>query len=168
LVLAMAAFSSACYVRTVRGDLPILYDEGEQFPFGGHKVLRRAPAVAKHVVLAACGYMVHSCLQAADLLSNRHRVEATVVDAYSLPLDSAPILALAGRGAAIVTVEDNYVGGLGSELAEAAAAAGDEAPHVQALCVHNIPKSGRNPEDVLAYVHLSVEEIVAVAAKAAR
>ncbi len=168
LVLAMAAFSSACYVRTVRGDLPILYDEGEQFPFGGHKVLRRAAAGTKRIVLAACGYMVHSCLEAADMLSKQHRVEATVVDAYSLPLDSALILALAGPGAAIITVEDNYVGGLGSELAEAAASTGDEAPHVQALCVHNIPKSGRTPEDVLAYVHLSVEEIVAVAVKAAR
>jgi transketolase len=57
-----------------------------------------------------------------------------VVDAYSLPLDSTPILALAGRGAAVITVEDNYVGGLGGELAEAEASAGDEAPHVQALC----------------------------------
>ena len=130
--------------------------------------LRRAAAGTKRIVLAACGYMVHSCLKAADELSKLHRVEATVVDAYSLPLDSAPILALAGPGAAIITVEDNYVGGLGSELAEAAASAGDEAPHVQALCVHNIPKSGRTPEDVLAYVHLSVEEIMAVAVKAAR
>jgi transketolase len=168
LVLAMAAFPSACYVRMVRGDLPILYEEGEQFPLAGHKVLRRAAAGTKRIVLAACGYMVHSCLKAADTLSKQHRLEATVVDAYSLPLDSAPILALTGPGTAIITVEDNYVGGLGSELAEAAASAGDEAPHVQSLCVHNIPKSGRTPEDVLAYVHLSVEDIVAAAVKAAR
>jgi transketolase len=168
LVLAMAAFSSACYVRTVRGDLPILYDEGEQFPLAGHKVLRRAAVGTQRIVLAACGYMVHSCLKAADTLSKQHRVAATVVDAYSLPLDSAPILALAEPGATIITVEDNYVGGLGSELAQAAASVGDEAPQVQALCVHNIPKSGRTPEDVLAYVHLSVEEIVAAAVKAAR
>jgi transketolase len=168
LVLAMAAFPSACYVRTVRGDLPILYDEGEQFPFGGHKIVRRAAAGTKRIVLAASGYMVHSCLKAADVLSKQARVEATVVDAYSLPLDPAPILALADPGAAIITVEDNYVGGLGSELAEAAASSGDEGPHVQSLCVHNVPKSGRTPEDVLAYVHLSVEEIVAAAAKAAR
>jgi transketolase len=168
LVLAMGAFPSACYVRTVRGDLPILYDEGEQFPLVGHKVLRRADDGTQRIVLAACGYMVHSCLKAADMLSKQHRVEATVVDAYSLPLDSAPILALAGAGSSIITVEDNYVGGLGSELAEAAASAGDQAPQVQSLCVHNIPKSDRTPEDVLAYVHLSVEEIVAAAVKAAR
>jgi transketolase len=168
LVLAMAVFPSACYVRTVRGDLPILYDEGEQFPLVGHKVLRRAAAGSKRIVLAACGYMVHSCLKAADILSKQHGVEATVVDAYSLPLDSTPILALAGSDASILTVEDNYVGGLGSELAEAAASAADPAPQVKSLCVHNIPKSGLTPEDVLAYVHLSVAEIVAAAAKAAQ
>ena len=42
LVLAMADFPSACYLRAARADLPILYDEGETFPFGGHKVLRQA------------------------------------------------------------------------------------------------------------------------------
>ena len=131
-------------------------------------MLRRAAAGTKRIVLAACGYMVHSCLEAADTLSKQHRVEATVVDAYSLPLDRARYWRWRVRALTIITVEDNYVGGLGSELAEAAASAGDEAPHVQALCVHNIPKSGRTPEDVLAYVHLSVEEIVAVAVKAAR
>ena len=168
LMLAMAAFPSACYVRTVRGDLPILYDEEEQFPLVGHKVLRRAAAGTKRIVLVASGYMVHSCLNASDTLSKQHGVEATVVDAYSLPLDTAAILALAGPDVAIMTVEDNYVGGLGSEFAEAATSAGDQAPQVQSLCVHNIPKSGLTPEDVLAYVHLSVEEIVAAAVKAAR
>jgi transketolase len=168
LVLEMAAFPSACYVRTVRADLPLLYDEGERFPLTGHKVLRRAGSEGKHIVLAASGYMVHSCLKAADMLSQQHQVEATIIDAYSLPLDCASIFALAGPGAAILAVEDNYVGGVGSELAEAAASAGAAAPQVQSLCVHNIPKSGRTPEDVLAYVHLSVEEIVAAAVKVAR
>jgi transketolase len=168
LVLEMAAYPSACYVRTVRADLPVLYDEGERFALTGHKVLRRAAAGAKRIVLTACGYMVHSCLKAADTLAKQHRIEATVVDAYSLPLDCAPILALAGPDDTIITVEDNYVGGVGSELAEAAAGAEGAAPHIQSLCVHNIPKSGRTPDDVLGYVHLSLAEIVAVAVKAAR
>ena len=60
-----------------------------------------------------------------------------MVDAYSLPLDSAPILALAGRDASIITVGDNYVGWLGSEFAEAAASAEDQSPRVQSLCVYN-------------------------------
>ena len=166
LVLAMAAFPSACYLRAVRADMPILYEEAEEFPFGGHKVLRRAgQGGGKQVVLVADGYLVHSCLKAAEALQTQG-IAATVVDAYALPLD-APVLALAGRGGTILTVEDNYVGGLGSELAEAAAAT-DQALRVQALTVRTMPKSGRTPDDVLAYVHLSVDEIVAAAATAAR
>jgi hypothetical protein len=52
--------------------------------------------------------------------------------------------------------------GIGSEIAEAAAASGD-GPRVRMLAVRNIPKSGRTADDVLAYVHLSVAEIVQAA-----
>lgn len=163
LTLAMAGFPSACYLRTVRADLPILYEEGDAFPFRGHKVLREADAGSgKRLALVATGYLVHSCLKAADVLASRG-VQATVVDAYALPMDTAPVLALAGEGGAILAVEDNYVGGVGSELAEAAAAM-DGSPRVQALAVRNMPKSGRTPDDVLAYVHLAVGDIVEAAA----
>jgi transketolase len=159
LVLAMAEHPSACYLRAVRGDLPILYRESERFPFGGHKVVRRAESDRPAIVLAGTGYLVHCCLNAAEELQ-RLGITATVIDAYSLPLDAAPMLGLArSAGAPILTVEDSYVGGMGSEIAEAAAASGD-GPRVRMLAVRNIPKSGRTADDVLAYVHLSVAEIV--------
>jgi len=159
LVLAMAAFPSACYMRAVRADLPILYADDEVFPFGGHKVLRRAEAGdGRRVVLVANGYLVHSCLKAADALAAKG-ILATVVDAYALPMDTASVLGLAGADGTIVSVEDTYRGGLGSELAEAAAREANT-PRVRSLCVANMPKSGRTPEDVLAYVHLSVQDIV--------
>ena len=66
-----------------------------------------------------------------------------------------------------MTVEDNYVGGIGSELAEAAAEAVD-APRVHALAVRTMPKSGRTPDDVLAYVRLGVADIVSAVEAAAR
>ena len=66
----------------------------------------------------------------------------------------------------MLAVEDNYVGALGSELAEAAAAASGVV--VQSLAVHNIPKSGRSADDVLAYVHLSLGDIAAAAERLAR
>jgi len=167
LVLAMAAFPSACYLRAVRADLPILYQESETFPFGGHKVLRRPDGDdnSRGVVLVSTGYMVHSSLKAADVLRSQG-IGATVVDAYSLPMDAAAVLALAGQGEAILAVEDTYIGGIGSELAEAAAATAG-APQVRSLAVHRIPKSGRTPDDVLAYVHLSVSDIVDAAGELA-
>ncbi len=167
LILEMAAFPSACYLRAVRGDLPILYGDGEAFPLGGHKVLRKAGDGSTRVVLVGSGYLVHSCLEAADKLSARG-TEVAVVDAYSLPMDTSSVLAMARPGGIVLTVEDNYVGGIGSELAEAAAAMSGGAPQVRALTVRNIPKSGRTPEDVLAYVHLSVDEIVGAVAGATR
>lgn len=159
MVLAMAAFPSACYLRAVRADLPLLYDDGTDFPFGGHKVLRQGSGSAERIVLVACGYMVHSCLKAAEALA-LEGIRVTVVDAYVLPMETAPVLALAGPKGAIIAVEDSYVGGLGSELAEAAAAVRGT-PSVRSLAVHVMPKSGRAPDDVLGYVHLAVGDIVA-------
>ena len=161
LVMEMAAFPSACYLRAVRADLPVLYDAATHFPFGGHKILREGGSSDGRVVLVACGYMVHSCLKAADALAAAG-VEVSVVDAYALPMDTGPVLALAGAGGTILTVEDSYAGGIGSELAEAAAAEANT-PRVRSLTVHKMPKSGRTPDDVLGYVHLSVDDIVAAA-----
>jgi transketolase len=82
-------------------------------------------------------------------------------------MDTDAVLALAREaGGAILTVEDNYAGGIGSELSEAAAAAGGP-PRVRSLFVRNIPKSGRTPDDLMAYVHVSVPEIVRTAAELA-
>jgi transketolase len=125
-------------------------------------VVRRAESDRPAIVLAGTGYLVHSCLKAAEALQPLG-IAATVIDAYSLPLDAAPMLALARSASApILTVEDSYVGGIGSEIAEAAADSGD-GPRVRMLAVRNIPKSGRTADDVLAYVHLSVPEIVQAA-----
>ena len=63
--------------------------------------------------------------------------------------------------------EDVYVGGLGSELAEAAAAK-DRGPTIQSMCVRTMPKSGRSADDVLAYVGLAVDDIVTRATSLAR
>ncbi len=164
LVLAMAEHDGPAYLRAVRGDLPILYREDETFPLGGSKVVRRPAAPA--VVLAASGYLVHSCIEAAEVLERRG-IAAAVVDAYALPLDAEPILGMAQRaGAAILAIEDNYVGGIGSELAEASAALPTPVT-VESLGVRRIPKSGRTPADVLDYVGLSVAEIAGAAERVA-
>lgn len=165
LVLAMAEYDGPAYLRAVRGDLPILYGDNEAFPLRGSKVVRRVEAPA--VVLAASGYLVHSCLDAATELEKRG-IAAAVVDAYALPLDTAPILEMARRArAAVLAVEDNYVGGFGSELAEASAALASPVT-VESLGVRRIPKSGQTPAEVLDYVGLSVPDIVAAAERLAR
>ena len=104
--------------------------------------------------------MVHECLKVADELAKSGK-RATVIDAYSLPLKADGILDIASRsGKRIITVEDNYTGGLDSEIAEAIARKGADI-RLTPLFVANIPKSGREPQDVLDYLHLGYKAILA-------
>jgi transketolase len=146
----MANIDGTCYQRTLRAETKVLYKHDEQFPEGGFKVLREG----RDACFVAAGYMVHECLKVADEMAKSGR-KATVIDAYALPItDASQILAIAARsGGTIVTVEDNYTGGLDAELATAIATRGDEIT-LKNLVVRQIPKSGREPQDVLDYLNL--------------
>lgn len=151
----MANIDGACYLRTLRADTKILYKPDDTFETGGFKVLREG----KDLVFVSAGYMVHECLKAADELAKSGR-KAAVVDAYSLPLKTKELLELAARsGGKIVTVEDNYTGGLDAEIAAAIANNGVKIT-LKNLHVTRIPKSGREPQDVLDYLDLGAGMIV--------
>ena len=152
----MANLEGCCYLRTLRADTRMLYKPDESFEPGGFKVLREG----KDLCFVSAGYMVHECLKAADELGKSGR-KATVIDAYSLPLAGKAILDIAARsGRVIVTVEDNFTGGLDAELAGAIAAGGADIK-LKPLFLRNLPKSGREPEDVLAALHLDCKAILA-------
>jgi len=151
----MANLDGCCYLRTLRAEVKVLYKPEETFELGGYKVLREG----KDLTFVAGGYMVHECLKAADALAKQGK-QATVIDAYSLPLQTKGILDIAQRnGGRIITVEDNYTGGLDAELAMAIAENGAEVK-LKSLHVHQIPKSGREPADVLKYLGLAEADIV--------
>ena len=57
-------------------------------------------------------------------------------------------------------MEDNYTGGLDAEIAVAIADSGDDIK-LKSLYVKQIPKSGREPDDVLKYLDLGMSQIVA-------
>lgn len=155
----MANINGCCYQRTLRADTKAIYKPTDTFEVGGFKVLREG----KDLVFVSAGYMVHECLAAADLLAKEGK-QATVIDAYSLPLQAQGILDIAAKsGGVIVTVEDNYTGGLDAELATAIATAGADIK-LRNLYVTQIPKSGRTPEDVLKYLSLDAASIVKAAA----
>jgi transketolase len=85
-------------------------------------------------------------------------INAGLIDAYSLPLNPDPILLAAKKsGNKILTLEDNYIGGLASNIAEIAAATGEI--KVRSLTVPVVPKSGRTPEELLQYCHLAPADI---------
>ncbi len=151
----MANLDGCCYQRTLRAETKMLYKPEDTFEVGGFKILREG----KDTLFVAAGYMVHECLKAADELAKSGR-KAAVVDAYSLPLQTQGILELAARsGGTIITVEDNYSGGLDAELAVAIAQSGADVK-LKSLYVNQIPKSGREPQEVLDYLHLGAKAIL--------
>ncbi len=152
----MANIEGCCYLRTLRAETKILYKPEDTFEVGGFKVLREG----KDGCFVTAGYMVHECLKAADELAKKGR-KVAVIDAYSMPLKTQEILAIAARsGGQIITVEDNYTGGLDAEIAIAIADSGDDIK-LKSLYVKQIPKSGREPDDVLKALDLGMTQIVA-------
>ena len=155
----MANIDGACYQRTLRAETKILYKPEDTFEVGGFKVLREG----KDACFVSAGYMVHECLKAADELAKSGK-KVAVIDAYSMPLSTDGIVQIAAKsGGRIITVEDNYTGGLDAEIATAIADSGADIK-LKSLYVAQIPKSGREPDDVLNYLNLGNKQIVAAVA----
>jgi transketolase len=152
----MANHDGMCYMRTHRPDVPLLYSPDTKFEVGGSHVLAEGDALT----IVSAGYMVHVCKVALEQLADQG-VRCTLIDAYSFPLECGSILAAAGRtGNRILCVEDNYGGGVGGTVAEAAAAAARGGVRVESMTCRRIPKSAKSPEGIMAYLGLAPANIV--------
>lgn len=140
----LAAHKGIGFLRTSRPKTPVLYNNYEQFPIGGAKVLRQGD---KATVVAA-GVTLSEALKAADSLKNEG-IGITVIDAYSVkPLGKDVILSAArATNHTVITVEDHYAeGGLGDAVAGELSVEGIK---VHKLAVRELPHSGK-PEELLA------------------
>ncbi|HRQ76922.1 MAG TPA: transketolase [Phycisphaerales bacterium] len=160
LTLRMADYDGACYMRTHRPDVEFIYDENTIFDLGRFEVLTEG----RDLLIVSAGFMVHECNKALDAL-DKMGIDATLVDLYSIPFDTEKLLDLANaNGGNILTVEDNYGGGIGSAVAEACTESGD-AFTLEQLYVKRIPKSARTEEDILRQCGVHHTDIVKRAAK---
>ncbi|MBL8990295.1 MAG: transketolase [Phycisphaerae bacterium] len=156
LTHAMAEYEGACYMRTLRNDTEFIYNDQTAFNLGGFEVLSEG----RDVLLCAAGAMVHEANKALDAL-DKAGISATLVDLYSLPFDTDALLDIANNnGGYIVTIEDNYGGGIGAAVADALTGSGD-AFTLRQMYVRRIPKSARTPDEVLKMCGLSAADIVA-------
>ena len=155
----MANIDGICYMRTHRPDVPFIYEQDEEFTIGGYKHLIDGEDLA----IVASGYMVHVASEAVKILEEKAGLSASLIDAYSMPLQTEDILKIGDdcRGQVLV-VEDNYIGGIADEIA-AAAATSDLGVMVNALCVRGIPKSAKTAGETLKLVNLTPEDIAAAA-----
>ncbi|MBK9188469.1 MAG: transketolase [Phycisphaerales bacterium] len=154
LTQVMAEYEGCVYMRTIRPDVEFLYSDDVVFNLGGFEVLNEG----RDVALIAAGYMVHEANKAVELL-DKAGVSATLIDAYSLPFETEAMLDIIGQNNFnVVTIEDNFGGGLGAAVAEALQESGD-AVQLKQLHVRSIPKSARTPEEILAMHGLTAQDI---------
>lgn len=157
LVEQMARYSNGIsYLRTTRMETPVLYDNDEQFPVGGCKVLRKSKKDVACIVGA--GATLHEALKAHDMLVQQN-VFVSVIDLYSIkPLDAATLLSVARTsGNTVITVEDHYhEGGIGEAVMSALF---DEDIIIHTLAVGHLPRSG-SPAELLAFEGIDAAAIV--------
>jgi transketolase len=163
LTLEMAAHPGACYMRTHRPEVEFLYDENTAFRLGGFETLTSG----RDVLIVSAGFMVHECNKALNAL-DRMGIDASLVDLYSIPFNKEELLDLANaNGGNILTVEDNFGGGIGSAVADAITEAGD-AFTIEQMYVRRIPKSARTEDEILKQCGLHHTDITKAAAKMLR
>jgi transketolase len=157
----MTRLRGMCYMRTHRPDVPLVYEPDTPFEPGGFHVLHAGNDLA----LVTAGYMVHVAKEAATQLADEG-INASIIDAYTLPLDAGRLVETLHRsGGKALVVEDNY-GGLGGAVAEIAAAAGNL--RVLTLGPQRIPKSTLTSADELDYCGVGPAQIVEKAASLIR
>ncbi|MFF4231992.1 transketolase [Streptomyces sp. NPDC001820] len=168
LVAAMADLPGVSYLRTSRGNMPVIYGPDEEFPVGGSKVLRSSDR--DRVTVVAGGVTVHEAVRAGDLLG-QEGIDVRIVDLYSVkPADAVTLQEAADATGCLLTVEDHRPeGGIGDAVAEAFTD-GRPMPRLVRLGVRNMPgsatpeeqlhMSGIDAESIAAAVRLLVEQAV--------
>jgi transketolase len=112
----MAEYEGACYMRTLRADTEFLYSDDHRLQ---PRRLRGAQE-GRDVVLCAAGYMVHEANKAIELLDKAgvSPRSSTSTRSPSTPRQ-APRHHQRANGGYVITLEDNYGGGIGSAIADA-------------------------------------------------
>lgn len=148
LVAAMAETDGISYLRTSRGDSPVLYRPDDEFPIGGSRSLRWS--TDDQVCVVAAGETVHEALVAADRLA-ADGLPVRVIDAYSVkPIDAPTIREAAERTGRLITVEDHWPqGGLGDAVLDVFAD-GRSRPRIIKLAVRTMPDSATPTEQLRA------------------
>ncbi len=152
-VEAMAKYKGLAYLRATRPATPILYKNGEDFPIGGSRVLKRSQK--DKVALIAAGITVHEALKAYEELK-KDDIMVRVIDAYSIqPMDPKIRNEVAKAGNRAVVVEDHFrSGGLGDAVASLLSGKAD----IKHLAIDELPRSGE-PDELLEKYGISATHI---------
>jgi len=154
-IFAATEYYGPVYIRLGRAATPTIHDENYKFEIGKGEVLKEGSDVA----IIATGIMVAKALEAAEKLK-AEGINATVVNIGTIkPLDKELIIKVAKETGKIVTAEEHSViGGLGSAVCEVLS---QELPtKVKLIGLNDTFGQSGNPNDLLEYYNLTVENIV--------
>ena len=142
------------YVRLGRAKVPRVHDEKFKFRAGRADTLREG----KDAVIVACGVMVSSALDAAEVLAKDGVSVAVVNMACIKPIDADTIVAASRKTGRVVTAEEhNVIGGLGSAVAEVLA---ERAPcRMKRVGVQDTFGESGTPDELLHKYGLTKENI---------
>ncbi|MGI9119021.1 MAG: transketolase [Acidimicrobiales bacterium] len=157
LVSLLADQQGISYLRTTRGNTPVIYGPDETFEVGGSKVVRSSDD--DQVVVVSAGITLHEAMEAAESLAGEG-INVRVVDCYSVkPIDAAGLRAAAkAAGGRVLTVEDHWPeGGLGDAVMEVFADT-DEHTRIVKLAVSTMPTSGK-PAELMAAAGIDADHI---------
>ena len=148
LVALMADTPGISFLRTTRGNTPVIYGPDETFEVGGSKVVRSSDDDV--VTIVAAGITVPEAVKAADALATEG-VQVRIIDLYSVkPVDGETLrAAAAATDGRVLTVEDHWPeGGIGDAVLDALSDCG-LVLKLTKLAVRELPGSGK-PEELLA------------------
>jgi transketolase len=115
VVFAAAEIDGPVYIRTVRCEVPVIFDEGYKFTVGRAVQLTEG----RDVALISTGMMTYKALDAVKALKEKG-ISARLIHMPSIkPIDEDAIVAAASEIGKIVTIENHsIIGGLGGAVAE--------------------------------------------------
>ncbi|OGO17177.1 MAG: transketolase, partial [Chloroflexi bacterium RBG_16_50_11] len=155
-IRAVAAHKGPCYVRLVRGKLPVVFEKTYRFEIGKAATLRQG----KDATVIAIGVMVAPALEAAATLA-KGGIDCRVLNMSTLkPIDAAAIIKAAEETGAIVTAEEHQEhGGLGSTVARITAK--HYPVPMEFIAVKDKFGMSGKPAELLKKYGLTAEDIVA-------
>ncbi|HEX2978347.1 MAG TPA: transketolase [Candidatus Babeliales bacterium] len=138
---------SISYLRTTRGETPVIYQADDKFEIGGCRILKQSEN--DQACIVAAGITVFEALKAYEALK-KTGVYVSVIDLYSVKPLAEDVLKKVGKksGGRIITVEDHYLsGGIGEAVCFALR---NEDIAIECLAVTQLARSGK-PEELLDF-----------------
>ncbi|MEK7079252.1 MAG: transketolase [Patescibacteria group bacterium] len=151
------------YLRTSRGEMPVIYSVQEEFKIGGskvHNVLKVTKVNKVKALIIANGVTLHESLKAQKELT-KLGIETIVLDTYSVkPIDTITIKQLTNNCCNVIVVEDHYPdGGIGDTVAKLIVEQNLNVKNFTHLCVKKIPRSGK-PDELLRFEEIDSQAII--------